>query len=111
MWRGMAVATPTFLEAVSSWLLNVGFSGAWLSGTHVEHEARLAADLPDPSFPSKALFGNDLDTECKSQLRHELEHASLNRFAISCDLLSDNSSGQRFHKVSIIEVSWILYIH
>ena len=88
-------ATLTFLGAVSSWLPNFGFSGAWLSETHVEHEAPLAADLPDPSFPSKALFGNDLDTEGKPQLRHEVEHASSNRFAISCDPLSDNSLGQR----------------
>ena len=88
-------AMLTFLGAASSWLPIFGSSEAWPSETHVGHEVPLAEDLPDPGFPSKALFGNDFDTKGKLQLTHEVEHASSNRFAMSYDPLSDNSLGQR----------------
>ena len=80
-------AMLTFLEAASSWLPISESSEAWLSESHVGHEVPLVEDLSGPSFPSKALFDNDRDTKGKSQLKHEVDHASSNRFVVSYDLL------------------------
>ena len=92
-------ATLTFLEAAPFLLPISESSEAWLSKSYVGHEVPLVDDLSGPGFPSKPLFDNDRDTKGKSQLKHEVGHASSNRFVVSYDLL-----GSTYFKVSRVEV-------
>ena len=91
--------TLTLLEASLFWLPISESSEAWLSKVYVGHEVPLVVDLSSPGFLSKPLFDNDRDANGKSQMKHEVGHASLNRFVVSYDLL-----GSTYFKVSRVEV-------
>ena len=91
--------TLTLLEASLFWLPISESSEAWLSKVYVGHEVPLVVDLSSPGFLSKPLFDNDRDANGKSQMKHEVGHASLNRFVVSYDLL-----GSAYSKVSKVGV-------
>ena len=85
--------TLASLEASLFWLPISEFFEAWLSKVYVWHAVPLVVDLSGP------LFDNDRNANGRSQMKHEVGQASLNRFVVSYDLL-----GSAYSKVSRVEV-------